>query len=181
MTSFYSDDEIRAMGFAHIGENVLLSRKASIYSPNNISIGDNVRIDDFVILSGRIVIGSHIHISAYVAIYGANGVVLEDYTGCSPRVTIYSAMDDFGGEYLIGPIHPDNLTNVKGGEVRLKRFSQIGCNSVLFPNIVIEEGTVVGAMSLVRESLPEWSVCYGIPAQRWRARSRSILMKLNYI
>ncbi len=39
-----------------------------------ISIGDNVRIDDFCILSGKIELGSNIHISAY-CLY--NGSLLE--------------------------------------------------------------------------------------------------------
>lgn len=70
MDSFYSRSELEHIGFATIGKNVLLSRKASIYSPAMISIGDNVRIDDFCILSGCIGIGSQVHISAYVALYG---------------------------------------------------------------------------------------------------------------
>ena len=44
MDSFYSRSELEHIGFATIGKNVLLSRKASIYSPAMISIGDNVRI-----------------------------------------------------------------------------------------------------------------------------------------
>ena len=52
MDSFYSRSELEHIGFATIGKNVLLSRKASIYSPAMISIGDNVRIDDFCILFG---------------------------------------------------------------------------------------------------------------------------------
>ena len=51
MDSFYSRSELEHIGFATIGKNVLLSRKASIYSPAMISIGDNVRIDDFCIVS----------------------------------------------------------------------------------------------------------------------------------
>ena len=46
MDSFYSRSELEHIGFATIGKNVLLSRKASIYSPAMISIGDNVRIED---------------------------------------------------------------------------------------------------------------------------------------
>ena len=101
MTSFYSAQELQKIGFKAIGENVKISRKTSIYSPERISIGNNVRIDDFCILSGTISIGSHIHISAYVALYGAMGIVIEDYSGISPKSVVYSAMDDFSGIYLI--------------------------------------------------------------------------------
>lgn len=174
-TSFYSEEELLSMGFKSIGKGCCISRKASFYGVSRMSIGDNVRIDDFCILSGNITLGSHIHISAYVALYGAEGIVLEDYTGISPRGTIYSAMDDFSGNYLIGPIHPEKYTNVKGGLVTVRKYSQIGANSVVFPNLTIEEGVVVGACSLVRHSLDAWGIYVGTPVKRLKDRSKQLL------
>lgn len=178
-TSFYTRDELLGLGFKSVGENVLLSRKASVYGAGNISIGDNVRIDDFCILSGHITLGSNIHISAYVALYGAMGIELEDYTGISPRSTVYSAMDDFSGEYLIGPVHPEESINVTGGKVVLKRFTQIGCNCVLFPALTVGEGSVVGAMSLVAKDLAPWGIYAGVPCRRLKDRSRGLLEKVR--
>lgn len=155
-----------------------ISRKASFYGVSRMSIGDNVRIDDLCILSGNITLGSHIHISAYVALYGAEGIVLEDYTGISPRSTIYSAMDDFSGDYLIGPIHPEECTNVTGGKVHVKKYSQIGANCVIFPNLTIEEGVVVGAYSMVRHSLESWKIYAGIPVKPLKLRNKNML---NYV
>lgn len=48
---FYSREQLEKIGFKSLGENVLISDKTSIYSPENISIGNNVRVDDFSILS----------------------------------------------------------------------------------------------------------------------------------
>ena len=175
MTSFYTEEELAKIGFKSIGKDVKLSRFARIYSPGKITIGNNVRIDDFCILSGNITLGSNIHISAYVALYGSMGIELEDYTGISPMTTIYSAMDDFGGEYLIGPIHPERTTNVTGGKVILKRFSQIGTHCVVFPSLTIGEGTVVGACSMVRHSLEPWGIYFGIPVQRNSDRNKNLL------
>lgn len=173
-TSFYSENELADLGLKSYGRDVKISSHATLYSPEKISIGDNVRIDDFCILSGDITIGSHIHISAYSAIYGSQGVTFEDYTGMSPRSTIYSAMDDFSGEVLIGPIHPKEKTNVRGGRVIVKKFSQIGCNSVVFPNLTIEEGCIVGAMSLLKKSTQAWTVYAGIPAKAVKKRSDAV-------
>jgi len=47
---FYSREELEKIGFKSIGENVLISDKTSIYNPQNIEIGSNVRIDDTFIL-----------------------------------------------------------------------------------------------------------------------------------
>ena len=179
-TSFYTEQELSQLGLKSYGENVRISRYAQIYSPEKISIGDNVRIDDFCILSGNITIGSHIHIAAYCAMYGADyGIIMEDYTGLSARATIYAAMDDFSGEYLIGPIHDDKYTNVTGGKVCLRKYSQIGVGSVVFPNIQIGEGSVVGAMSLVKQNLDEWGIYAGRPICLLKKRSKNLLRLLD--
>ena len=177
MTSFYTEEELKSIGLKEYGKNVLISRKVSIYGASHISIGNNVRIDDFCILSGKITIGSNIHIGAYVALYGANGITLEDFTGISGRSTIYSAMDDFGGEYLIGPIHPEELTNVTGGQVVLRQYSQIGAHSLIFPNIEIGEGCVIGACSMVRHDTNPWTIYTGTPAKPLKKRSKGLLKK----
>lgn len=174
MSSFYSQEELSTLGLKSYGTNVKISRFARFYSPEKISIGDNVRIDDFCILSGNVTIGSHIHISAYVALYGSMGIELEDYTGISPMTTVYSAMDDFGGDYLIGPIHPEEKTHVTGGKVTIKKYSQIGTHCVVFPNLTIGEGSVVGACSMVNKSLAPWGIYFGIPAQKKSERKKGL-------
>lgn len=175
MTSFYTPAEIAALGFKSYGNNVLISRKTSIYSAETMTIGDNVRIDDFCILSGNLSLGSNIHISAHVSMFGKEGIIMEDYTGISPYSVIYSAMDDFSGDYLIGPIHDSSKINVTGGVVQLKAFSQIGSHCVVFPNLIVETGAVVGAMSLVRNNLEAWTINAGIPAKKIRDRRRGVL------
>mgnify|MGYP002684191689 CR=1 FL=1 len=79
ITSFYNEEEIVKLGLKKYGKNVLISRKASFYSPELIQLGSNVRIDDFCILSGNISIGSYVHISAYTALYGKFGICIEDF------------------------------------------------------------------------------------------------------
>lgn len=167
------------MGFKSIGQNCIISRKASFYGCCGMSIGNNVRIDDFSILSGNITLGNNIHISAYVALYGSKGIEFEDYTGISARSTIYSAMDDFSGEYLVGPIHPEGTTHVTGGKVLVKAFTQIGANVLIFPNLTIGEGCVIGACSMVRKDLKPWGIYYGLPVIRVKERSKE-MTKFTY-
>ncbi len=177
--SFYSDKEVKLLGFKTIGKNVFISKKASFYSPKTISIGSNVRIDDFCILSGNIILGSYIHISAYCALYGANGIIMDDFTGLSPRTTIFSATDDFSGDFLVGPMIDKEYTNVTGGRVYIGKYSQIGANSVVFPNITIEEGVAVGALSLVNKSLSAWGIYAGIPIRFIKPRNKGLLALKN--
>ncbi len=175
-TSFYTEQELSQLGLKSYGENVRISRYAQIYSPQKISIGNNVRIDDFCILSGNITIGSHIHIAAYCALHaGSYSIEMEDYTGLSARATIYAAMDDFSGDYLIGPIHDDKYTNVTGGSVKICKYAQIGAGGLVFPNVCIAEGVVLAAMSMTKKSLNPWGIYAGVPARRLKDRSKNML------
>ena len=49
--SFLNDEQLKDLGLKSYGKNVIISDKASLYNAKNISIGNNVRIDDFCILS----------------------------------------------------------------------------------------------------------------------------------
>lgn len=174
MDSFYDEKELKQIGFKKIGQDVKISRKVSIYSPENISIGNHVRIDDFSILSGEIEIGNYVHISAYTALYGKFGIKIGNFCGCSPRTIIFSATDDFSGEYMISPLVPEEYTNLQKGPVELKDFVQIGANSIIMPNIIIHEGAVTGAFSFIKNDLEEWSINVGIPAKKIKERQKNV-------
>jgi len=174
-TSFYTETEIKSLGLKKYGSNILISRKCSIYSPELISLGDNVRIDDFCILSGEIIIGSNVHISAYCVLYGTNCIEIMDYSGLSARCTIYSVSDDFSGDYLVGSMVPNSLRNIKGGKVLIQKYSQIGAGCIILPNLIIGEGVAVGAMSLITKSLNPWIIYSGIPVKVMKERSKKML------
>ncbi len=179
ITSFYSESELKSLGFKSVGKNVLLSRKASIYLPEKITIGNNVRIDDFCILSGEITIGDWCHISAYCALYGSKGIVLEGFCGISPRSVILSASDDFSGDFLVGAQFDCKFTNVTGGTVYLRKYSQIGTNCIVFPAVTVGEGAVTGAMTLVNKNLEPWTINTGIPVNCSRPRKKGLLNKIE--
>jgi Acetyltransferase (isoleucine patch superfamily) len=166
------------IGFKRVGINVKISRKVSIYNPEEITIGDHVRIDDFCILNGPIKIGSYIHISAYTALYGRGGIELEDFVTISSRVNVYSVNDDYSGEYLTNPMIPEQFTNVLSKPVIIKKYSIIGAGSIILPGVIIDEGVAVGALSLVKQSLDSWNIYGGIPCRFLNNRSKRLL---NYV
>jgi galactoside O-acetyltransferase len=175
-TTFYTEEELQNMGFKKVGSDVLISRKASIYAPEKVSIGDNVRIDDFCILAGKIILGSHIHIGVHCVLHGSDhGITLEDYSGLSSGVTIYSAMDDFSGDYLVGSTQNIETRHVEGGPVVMKKCTGVLTNSIVFPNVTIGEGTMVGAYSIVNQDLEDWYIYMGVPARRIKKRKDDLL------
>jgi acetyltransferase-like isoleucine patch superfamily enzyme len=179
--SFYNADELLTLGFKSIGQNVLISRNANFYGINNIEIGHHVRIDDFCILSGEIKLGNYIHVSAFSALYGKYGIEMQDFSGLSPRCTIFSATDDFSGDYLIGPMLDSKLTNVKGERVLIEKYCHLGCNCVALPGVKIREGSVAGAMSLITHDMEPWKIYKGIPAQILKSRKKGLLDYINQV
>jgi len=178
-TSFYSPAEMAGLGLGSYTESTRLSRKASLYNPRDIHLGHEVRIDDFCILSGHVRLGSHIHISAYTALYGAYGIEVDDYATISGRVLIYSQNDDYSGEYLTNPMAGEELTNVTGGKVHIEKYAIIGAGSVVLPDLTIGEGVAVGSLSLVNASLEPWGVYAGVPVKRIKERSRGLLQRIQ--
>ena len=175
---FYTKEQLLELGFKSLGDNVLISNKASIYGAKNIEIGSNVRIDDFCILSageGGIVIGNYVHIACYAHLIGAGKILLEDHSQVSGKVSIYSSSDDFSGDFLVGPTVPNKFTNVKSAAVHLKKYVVLGCNVVVLPGVTIEEGTAVGALSLVSKNLEPYKLYGGSPIKIIRDRNKGML------
>lgn len=175
--TFLSEHELLAVGFANVGDNVQVSRRAAIYGASRISIGDNSRIDDFCVLSageGGISIGSHCHIAVMCSLIGAAKIFLGDFAGLSSRVSIYSSSDDYSGSAMSNPTVPSSYTAVDNAPVRIGRHVLIGSGSVILPGIEIEDGAAVGALSLVTRSLEEVAIYSGVPAKRISARKTTI-------
>lgn len=176
MTSFYSEKELGQIGFKSIGDKVLISRKSSIYGAENICFGNNVRIDDFCILSGHIEIGNNIHIAAYTALYGGDkGIFIEDFANISSRVCIYSINDDYSGETMTSPVLPDEYKNVISKPVYIGRHVIIGSTSVVLPGVWLKEGSSFGSFSFINHDSEEWSMNAGIPFKKIKNRSQDLL------
>lgn len=175
--SFYTEEELKAIGFKEYGKNVLISRKASIYGPEKMQIGNNVRIDDFTVLSGKIVIGNYVHIAAQSLIFaGQAGVYFEDFSTVSSRCAIYAKTDDYSGEYMTNPTVPSGFTNVIEKKVVIGKHVVIGTGSTVLPGVNIGEGCSFGAMSLIIRNTEPWGVYVGQPCVRLKERSKKLLL-----
>ncbi len=178
MTSYYTNEEVKSIGFKSIGENVLISRKTSIYGTSRISIGNNVRIDDFTIISAGkegIEIGNNVHIAVFCSIQGEAKIIISDFCGLSSRVAIYSSSDDYTGEYLTNPTVPEEYLGVNTASVILEKHVIIGSGSVVLPGIRLEEGVAIGALSLVNKNCSTFHIYTGNPLKKIIARSKNLL------
>lgn len=176
MDSFYTERELKELGLKAFGKNVKISRKASIYGGKNITIGNNVRIDDFCIISGKIELGSYIHIAAYSALYGGDsGIYIDDFANLSSRICVYSISDDYSGETMTNPMIPDEYKNVESSPVYIEKHVIIGSTSVVLPGVRLKEGSSFGSFSFINRDSEEWSINAGIPFRKIKERKKDLL------
>lgn len=169
---------IESMGFATVGDNVMISDRASFHNCSNISLGNNCRIDDYCVLSAGsdgINIGSHVHIAVYTSLIGAGKITLSDFCNLSSRVAIYSSSDDYSGATMTNPTVPSAYTGVIHADVYLGKHVIIGSGSVVLPGVVLEEGVAIGALSLVTKSCKAFGIYAGNPARFVKERKRDLL------
>ena len=176
--SFYTIAELESLGLKNYGKNVCISRYARIYNPGNISIGNNVRIDDFCILSAGnnpFILEDYIHISAGVYIYGQYGFHMKSLSNISAGCKIYTQSDSFCGNYLIGPAISDKLRKVYGSALIIEKYTIIGAGSIILPGAIIGEGVALGANSLITKDCKPWSIYAGSPAKFIKERSKKLI------
>ena len=126
---------------------------------------DYVIIDDFSYFSAECKFGFSTHISSGVSIIGGkeSSFTCGDFSSLSTGVKIVCGSDDFINDIAcLTP--PDAGHDIKdhsvSGTVELGNFATVGVNSVVLPNVVIPEGTTVGALSFIKQNttLEPWSV-----------------------
>lgn len=173
-----TEAQINNMGFAAVGQNVRLSDKASYYNCKNIRIGNNVRIDDFCVLSAGdngIDIGNYIHIAVYSSLIGAGNISLADFCNISSRVAIYSSNDDYSGAAMSNPMVPHEFTNVQHANVHIGKHVIIGAGSIILPGVTLSDGVAIGALSLVKKSCDAFGIYTGSPLKRIGDRKLDLL------
>ena len=177
MNSFYSSEELKDIGFMNILEQVLISRNFCIYGASRISIGHNVRIDDFCILVGRITLGNYIHLAPYVSIHGTGGgsVTMRDFSALSSYTAVYAASDDYSGEAFTNPTVGEEYEKIIHSDILIEKHAITGLHSVILPNSYLAEGVALGAMCLVCGKTEPWSIYVGIPGRKLKDRKKSLL------
>ncbi len=176
---YYNEHDLKEAGFKALGHNVQIAKNCTIIGLENIEIGNNVRIDGYCSIiaagSGWIKLGSYIHLGGYSLLSAGDGIHMDDFSGLSQGVRIYSRTDDYSGKYLTNPTVPEKYKGTIGGTVTLGRHVIIGSGCVILPKVSIGEGSSVGALSLVTKSLDPWGVYIGCPAKRLKDRSKRLL------
>lgn len=177
MEGYYSIEELKDLGLKEVGERVLISKKASIYTPSKISIGHDVRIDDFCFLVGNITLGNYIHLAPYVSIHGTGegSVTMKDFSALSSYTTVYASSDDYSGNSITNPTVDAKYERLISSDIVIEKHAIVGLHSVILPNAYLAEGVALGAMSMLSKATEPWGIYVGIPCKRVKERLKDCL------
>ena len=154
-----------------------ISTDARVYGPENIELGNYVRIDDFTILAainGSITIGNYVFIARNAHLSGSLGIEMHDFSSMAANTVIYSASDDYNGDFLTAQSVSQKYTNQIGGPVIIGKHVIIGSCTTIIGQCEIGEGCSIGAMSLVNKDLKSWGVYVGVPVKRFKERKKGL-------
>ena len=167
--------------FTRVGRDVTVWSTAKIVGAEAISMGDAVIIDDFVLLFGgaRTEIGSFVHIGPFSSIAGGGEFIMEDFSGLSGGVRVYTGNEDYRGGCLTNPTVPFPYRIAQRSFVRINKHAIVGANAVILPGVTIGEGTAVGANSLVTKDCEPWTVYFGSPAKPLKRRPKVRILELE--
>lgn len=181
--AYLSDRQLREVGFKSLGNDVKVSDRASVYNADCIELGDHSRIDDFCVISGRLVIGRNVHITPQCLLAGGEpGIFVDDFVTLAYNVKIFSQSDDYSGETMTNSSVPKTFKREVLASIHLGRHSIVGAGSTILPGVHLGEGTSVGAMSLVRKSTQPWCIYVGNPARKIKERKRDLLeLEIQYL
>ncbi|MEW6102532.1 MAG: acyltransferase [bacterium] len=142
------------------------SYKQGLVIGRNSTIGNNTYISSGY--EGYVIIGENTNIGSNSQIYGeGSGVKIGNdvlIAGQSFIVTVQHIFDD-----IEKPIFVQGSLCKK---IIIKNNVWIGANVKILGGVTIEEGSIIGAGSVVTESIPPFSIVVGIPAKVVKIRKK---------
>ncbi len=144
--------------------NIKIFEPSNILEKDNIEFGEYIIIDDFVKIhaKAKIKFGNYIHIGSYSSLMASEGTItMDDFSGLAFGVRLITSTDDFSGFGFGNPSIDAKFRNIKSGAIHIGKYSIIGTNSIILPDVEIPEGCAISAGSIVTKSLQPWGVYVG--------------------
>jgi acetyltransferase-like isoleucine patch superfamily enzyme len=165
----------------NFGKKVFISKKATIINPENLIIGDNVRIDDGVMLicKKKMRIGSNVHIAPYSIIRSHEKLFIKNNILISSFVDIFTSTDStFYKDKFSHPLIKKKKMKPFSKSIVISSYSSIGSHSVILPGARISIGTSVGALTLINFKTESWGVYVGNPPRLLLKKESKKIKKL---
>ena len=149
--------------FARIAPDVKLGKDVKIYAFVNLygcEIGDETKIGTFVEIQKGARIGKRVKLSSHSFV--CEGVTIEDEVFIGHGVMFindkYPRSTDAGGQL-------QTESDWVCVPTLIKRGASVGSNATVLCGVVVGEGAIVGAGSVVTHDVPDWTIAAGNPAR----------------
>jgi len=145
-----------------------VGRTISLLADNDIHCGVGVKINVECLLDssrGPIHLDDNVILQFGCRIYGPCRIGKDCIL--SPGVTVMPIQHRFEN-----PAVPINTQGGVEDEIILQKDVYVGANTTILKGVMIGEGAVIGACSLVNKNIPSKAVAYGTPAKIRRYRGR---------
>lgn len=153
------------------GKNSNLDKNSSIREGRNIEIGNNVYIGKYARLEcysrykGKdyfpiIEIKDNVKIANNFTVLAASKVLIEEDALIAGNVMITTE-----NHSIDNPKIPYRNQELKTQDVHIGKNVWIGEKVCILPGVTIGDGSVIGALSVVTKSIPEYCVACGNPAK----------------
>ena len=140
-----------------LGQNVKIFDFVNLYG---CSIDDNTKIGTFVEIQKNAFIGKNCKISSHTFI--CEGVHIEDNVFIGHNVT-------FINDKFPRSINPDgsmqNDSDWKVVETYIKKGASVGSSSTILCGVTVGENSIVGAGAVVTKNVPPNTIVAGVPAK----------------
>lgn len=180
--------------FKSCGKNLFIDVGVQIEGETLISIGDNVYIDKYCVIStgkrvvgkitkkennffegnsGEIIIGNDIHISQFSVLMGYGGIKIKDRTVLSSGCKIYSLTNiayDLTDRSKIISLMPYKNAPFLISPVVIEENVWLGLNTIIMPSVRIGKNSFSKSNSLILDNFNENSYLGGQPAENIRKR-----------
>ena len=162
------------------GDDVFISANVEIRRPQLVSVGKHVAIDTGFYLTTQAEIGDYIHIAPYITVIGGvKGLLkMDHFATIAAGSRIVCGSDGHMGAGLVGPTIPTEFQDeITHAPVVFERFASVGTNVVVMPGVILAEGSVVGACSMITKSTEPWTIYIGVPARPVKVRPREKMLE----
>lgn len=174
---YLDENELRELGIGKVGTNVRVSEHATLVGLENMSLGNNIRIDSHVVIlsrRGKFTVGDNVHIEPLSSIITHFGVRIGNFCTISHGVRLFTASANYGGDFFTNVFPDEKYQKAISGEIVLEDHVIVGGNSVVMPGVTISEGAAIGALSFVRTSVSGWAIYGGNPLKEIGPRKKNI-------
>ena len=180
--------------FKKAGRGVSFGKSITVRNPNKITIGNNVIIDENVMLDAKgldnegIIIKDGVFIGRNTIISCKDGdIILNNGVDIGFNCEVYSNSRIEIGEntliaaytYVIGGGHlateQDTLFKDQGKHGRgitIGKNAWLGAKSIVMDGCSIGSNTIIGAGAIVTKDIPSYSIAVGVPAEVTRDRKQ---------